>query len=151
MAGIAGFLADQSYLEGVGNFVDAARGDEEAISRAASQIPSQLIPLASLQRWVADFVDPVFRKSQKGLSTEAIIENLKKGIPGLSKQLPAYKTPLTGEEEKKQFPAVRALSPVGVTKENKEFEELYQLLLQKRTMSAELNKIKEDLRKELGL
>lgn len=151
MAGMAGFLSDQSYIEGIGNLVDAAQGDEEAIAKAASQLPSQLIPLSSLQRWVADFVDPVFRKSQPGLSTEAIIQNLKKGIPGLSKELPAYKTPLTQEEEKKQYPVARALSPVGVTKENKRYEDLYQILLKKRTMSAKVSQIKEDLRKKLGL
>ena len=151
MGGLAGFFADQSYIEGVGNFVDAARGDPEAISKALTQVPSQLIPLASLQRWVADFVDPIFRKSARGLSEEAIIQNLAKGIPGLSRFLPAYKTPLTGEEERKQFPVIRALSPIGVTASKKDFEELYQLLIRKRTLSAELNKMKEDIRKELGL
>ncbi|MBI3980965.1 hypothetical protein HY345_03115 [Candidatus Microgenomates bacterium] len=157
LAGLAGFFADQSYVEGLGNFIDAARGDEEAIGRAAAQIPSQLIPLASLQRWIADMVDPVFRKTQKGISVEAILQNLQKGIPGLSKgipgviePLPAFKTPRR-EIERKQFPAVRALSPIRVTQENKKYEDLYQLLLKRRERSARVNQLKEDLRKRLGL
>lgn len=150
VSGLAGFLADQSYVQGIGNFVDAARGDIEAAGRSLSSLPSQLVPLSSLQRWVAGLVDPVYRKTTPGLSVESIVDNLKKGIPGLSQQLPAYQTPF-GEKSVKQLPFANALSPFGISIQRKDAEELYQLLLQKETNHAEINKIKADLKKELGL
>lgn len=148
--GIGGFFSDQSYVQGIGNLLDILQGDVYATGRAVSNLPSQIVPLTSLQRWVARLIDPVFRKTEKGLSVESIIQNLQKGIPFISRGLPAYKEPL-GEESRQQSPLTNALSPLGITVEKKDYEELYQLLMQKREMSAELRKIKEDLRKELGL
>ena len=134
----------------MGDLLDTLSGDIYSFGRMMSNLPSQLIPLSSFIRWTANIIDPVFREAKKGVSLEAIIDNLKKGIPILKQTLPAFKEPL-GEESKRQFPITNALSPLGITIERKDYEDLYNLLMQKREMSAELRKIKEDLRKELGL
>ena len=150
LSATAKFFADQSYVQGIGNFVNSIEGDEYAAGRAIASLPSQLIPLSSLQRWITTLVDPIYRKTETGISVESIIQTLEKGLPVISKRLPAYKTPF-GEEEKRQMPITNALSPIGVSVSNQEFEGLYNLLMQKRTMNAEMRKIKEDLKKELGL
>jgi hypothetical protein len=150
IAGIGGFFSDQSYVQGMGDMLDTLSGDVYSFGRMMSNIPSQVVPLSSLLRWTANITDPIFRETKKGVSAESIIENLKKGLPVLKQTLPAFKEPL-GEESKRQFPITNALSPIGITVEKKDFKDLYDLLMEKREMSAELRKIKEDLRKELGL
>lgn len=150
ISGVGGFFSDQSYVQGMGDLLDTMSGDIYSFGRMMANLPSQVIPLTSLVRWTANLIDPVFRKAEKGISAEAIIENIIKGIPGLKQTLPAFKEPL-GEESKRQFPGFSAFSPIGVTKERKDYKELYDLLLQKREMSAEMRKIYENLRKELGL
>ena len=144
LSGIAGFFSDQSYMEGLGDFIDMAKGDTSAATRAASNIPSQLIPLASLQRWIANLVDPVYRKVGTRLSVENIIQNLEKGIPFLSKNLESYKTPF-GAPSKRQYPFLSAISPIGITKEDRFFKGSFELLQQKKR----LDKIKESLKERL--
>src|SRR3990167_2172385 len=63
VGGVAKFFTDQSYLQGVGSFINATRGDKQALKSALSNIPRQLIPLSSLQGWVARIIDPVYRKA----------------------------------------------------------------------------------------
>jgi len=127
ISGIAQFFSDQSYVQGIGDFVNIAQGDITALTRAASQIPSQLIPLTALQRWIANIIDPIYRKTDKKLSVEGIIENLKSGIPFLTKGLPAYTTP-TGEEEKRQYPFFNPLSPITISKESPEWKNYFNTL-----------------------
>ena len=117
--GIAQYFSDQSYMEGIQGFANFARGDISGISQAASDLPAQLVPLSSLQRWVAQLIDPIYRKPGSGLSTEAVINNLKVGIPFLSKDVEPYLTP-SGEPSKRQYPYLNAVSPLGITKENPE-------------------------------
>jgi len=129
--GVAEFFADQSYVSGLGDFVDMAKGDTVALTRAASNIPSQLIPLVSLQRWVANIIDPIYRKTDTKLSAKGIINNLRKGIPFASKGVEPHTTP-TGEESKRQFPLIQSFSPLGVTKEDPEFSEHFERLKESR-------------------
>jgi predicted RNA-binding protein with EMAP domain len=148
LSGISQFLADQSYLEGIGNFIDVARGDSTAVGRIASNIPSQLMPLTSLQRWVANLIDPVYRKAESGLSVEAIIQNLQKGIPYASKNLEPYKTP-SGEVSKRQMPILNALSPITITKEKPESKDLFDLMQQTSKESNLLSRQKEQFNKSV--
>ena len=143
MAGISEFFADQSYLEGMGDFLDMFRGDVTAASRIVTNMPSQLIPLSSLQRWTATFIDPVYRKADNGLSIDAITQNLMKGIPFLSKRVPSYVTP-TGEPSKRQLPLLNQFSPVNVTKENPEGKGLFDLMRSTSKETKLLNKEKEE-------
>lgn len=148
ISGIAKFFSDQSYMQGLGDFVAVAQGDMTAVVQAASNIPSQLIPLASLQRWVANIIDPVYRKHGSKLSVENIIQNLEAGIPFLSKNLESYKTPL-GAESKRQYPFMSAVSPIGVTKENEFFAGSLDMIQQKKRLDLIKKNLKEKLRERI--
>jgi hypothetical protein len=121
LGGIAEFFADQSYVQGIGDLLDVMRGDEAATGRLAATVPTQLVPLSSLQRWITNIIDPVYRKTERGVSVEAIIQNVKKGIPGLSYDLPAHET-IHGEPSPRPLPLVNAVSPVSVSQETKDVE-----------------------------
>ena len=146
--GIAKFFSDQSYMEGLGDIVGIAEGDVTAATQALSNIPSQLIPLTSLQRWVANMVDPIYRKTQTGLSVESIIQNLEKGIPFLSKRLESYKTPF-GQPSERQYPYVSAVSPVGVTKEDPFFSGKFEMIEQKKRLDNIKKSLKEKLKQKI--
>jgi len=77
-SGIAKFFSDQSYVEGISDLVNAIRNTEGGVSSALTNIPSQFIPLSSLQRWVSQLIDPIYRKPESGFSIDAIIQNLEK-------------------------------------------------------------------------
>lgn len=122
LRGIAEFFADQSYVQGIGDLMDVGRGDQTAWNRIASNIPAQLVPLASLQRWVTQIIDPIYRKAPSGVSVHAVIDNLKKGIPGLSTNVEPYRTN-DGEPSRRQMPGINAVSPVTVTTETPAIDE----------------------------
>jgi GGDEF domain-containing protein len=121
MRGVAEFFSDQSYVQGIGDLIAAVRGDDEAWARAASTIPRQFVPLDSLQRWVANVVDPIYRKSERGFSWSAVLDNIKKDIPVVSKSLPAYED-LQGNPARRQMPLTNALSPFTVSHETDEID-----------------------------
>jgi hypothetical protein len=59
----AKFFADQSYVQGISDLLDAvSKGELYDVDKLITNLPSQLIPLASLQNWVGNLVDPVYRK-----------------------------------------------------------------------------------------
>lgn len=150
ISGIGGFFADQSYVQGMGDLLDILRGDVYAAGRMMGNLPAQMIPLSSFQRWVNTIIDNTYRETEKGATVQAIIDNLKQSIVGLSKTLPPYKAPF-GEVSKRDSPIINALSPLGISINKQDMENLYELLMESRTQNAEIRKIKEDLRKELGL
>jgi len=144
-SGIAQFFSDQSYVQGIGDFVNLAQGDITALTRAASQIPSQLIPLTALQRWVANLIDPIYRKTEKELSVEGIIENLKSGLPGLTFGIPPYTTP-TGEPSKRQYQFINPISPISISKENPKWVDYFNTLQQVSRERVLETKSKEELK-----
>lgn len=147
LGGIAQFFSDQSYVQGIGEMVDAARGvhGKDPLSTAAQTFPQQLVPLASLQRWVNNFIDPVFRKGERGLSGKAFIDQIAKGIPFASKTVDAYTDPL-GDPSKKKFVAGNAFNPFQMTPVDERFEDLYQLQLEARRRKQPLQEAKDELR-----
>ncbi len=115
LTGIMRFFSDQSYMQGLSDLVGFASGEK---SRAVSSVPSQLVPLSSLQGWVNNIIDPLQRKAEKGLSLESVLDNIQMKIVGMSKFVPAQ----IDEEEvpvKKKMQAVNAVSPVRVSKVNR--------------------------------
>lgn len=117
LGGVAEFFSNQSYVEGLGKLLDAVRSEEKGAAEFVATVPGQLIPLASLQRWVTQIVDPVYRKAPKRLTAQGLIDNIKKGIPGLSDDLPAYTTP-DGKPSQRQRPGVNAVAPTTITVED---------------------------------
>jgi hypothetical protein len=144
--GIAQYFSDQSYMEGIGDLVKTVKGDPGALTATAANVPSQLIPLSSLQRWVANIIDPVFRKSESGFDPQTIIDNLKRGIPGFSQDLEPYKT-AAGEPSRRPMPMVNALSPVQVNRGDRAGDEDYQRAIRESESEITERRIKE-LRKE---
>ena len=115
LTGIMRFFSDQSYMQGLSDLVGFVSGEK---SKAVSSVPSQLVPLSSLQGWVNNLIDPLQRKAEKGLSIESVLDNLQMKIIGMSKFVP----PQIDEEEvpvKKKMQAVNAVSPVRVSKVNR--------------------------------
>ncbi len=145
LSGVGGFFSDQSYMQGMNSLLQTLTGDPYAISQAVSNLPSQLIPLVSLQRWINQLIDPVYRKAESGFSLKSVLQNLEKGIVGLGRELPAYKTP-TGEESKRDYPITNLFSPVGIGKSKPEMENLLQDVRKIQEMKA-INKKESDVLK----
>jgi len=135
---MAKFFTDQSYLSGISDLMAVAGGEEYALERAMANIPRQLIPLTSLLGWVTRTVDDIYRHPKTA------VENIKTGIPFLSKQVEPYRTP-TGEVSKRDYPLFHAISPITVGKIKPEFERLFQA----RGKASELRKAREDVLDEL--
>jgi hypothetical protein len=108
------YFAAQTYVQSIGNIVDISRGDLYAVNRLASNVPSQFIPLISLQSWVTRIIDPVFRKPAKDFSFEGVIENLMTRIPGLSRGISPY-TDMRGKPSIRHYPLFNAFSPFYVS------------------------------------
>lgn len=135
MGGTAQFFADQSYVDQMGKLVDAMSGKEGAGSEFIAGVPSQLIPMSSLIRWATMIIDPVYRKVDSSTLISRVIDNLKKGIPGLSETLPAFKTP-QGKNSERQMPVVNAFSPLTVTEETNQKGSYDRLLAARRRVAA---------------
>jgi hypothetical protein len=90
------FLAGQTFLEGLNNFVRLASGDiDYSLPGNIAYTAGQVIPLEGMVRYINTIVDPIYRKGA------SIQENIMKNLPGLSSQLPAYTTP-TGEPSRRE-------------------------------------------------
>lgn len=115
IAGLSRFFSDQSYMQGLGDLVGFAQGQKADFFAA---IPTQLIPLSSLQGWVNGIMDEIKRKPEKGLSMTSIVDKIKLKIIGMSKLVPAQ----IDQDElpiKKQKRIVNAFSPLQVSKVDK--------------------------------
>ena len=112
------YFSQQTFLSGLGSFVKLAQGDiDYSLGSNIGFAASQAIPLSSLLRWVATIVDPVYRKGRG--ATEVI----KKGIPGLSQELPPYMS--VGGKISKREP-FNFIFPWDVGISQPQYEELYQ-------------------------
>lgn len=140
MAGTLGFFADQSYVRGIGDIIDAFRGDEYKQARGLSNIPAQLIPYRSAMGWIARLVDPVYRKTTGGTVPEQIGKSLVSQIPFASKSLEAYQTPF-GTDSERQFPMINAISPFSISQERPEEKAYYDARNSIRQEKKEVNRI----------
>jgi hypothetical protein len=125
LGGIGEFFASMSYVEGVGQLMNLVKNAPGALSKLVAEAPAQLIPLASLQRWINNFfIDPIYRKTDKEISAESIIDNARKSIIFSTKGLPAFENP-DGEVSRRTYPGLNAFSPIPLSKSNKEYEDEY--------------------------
>ena len=91
------YWVNQTSLKGMGDFVRFAEGDDDySLGRIAGSVVGQTVPLTALQRYVANIVDPIYRKSK------GAVQSIQSGIPGLSKSLEPYTNPL-GEPSKRNI------------------------------------------------
>lgn len=148
LGGISEFFSDQSYVQGMGELLGVLTGVAGSGARAVTNIPRQFIPLSALQNWIAGLVDPIFRKADKDLSAGAIVDNLKKGIPGLSKQLNPY-TNLVGEPSERPSVFGNALSPVQFRPDS-EKSSVYREIRQRQQEADLASKQKQNMYDSLG-
>jgi hypothetical protein len=123
LMGQAKFFTDQTYLQGVDNFMKVISGEEDAnVGSSLGFVAQQAIPLAGLQRYIASIVDPTFRK-KKGFT-----DSLLSAIPGYSKNLEPYTDPFTGEESKRNLTAYVAPYEFGRSSDTKELKGKKQMI-----------------------
>ena len=90
---LAKLFSQQTYVQGISNLVDLLSGSEDVnLGATLGFTAGQATPLQGLQRYVANIVDPVFRKKP------GFKESLQADIPFASKGLEPYVDPRTGEE-----------------------------------------------------
>lgn len=144
---VADFFTDQSYLQTVGDIVDALKGDNFKQTRLIASIPQQMVPYRAFQGWVTRMIDPIYRKVDwKDGIPIAIAQSMQSQIPFLSQNLPAYRDPF-GRESKRQFPLINAINPLRVTEVDPLGEELYLQNQKKRELTRTERKIKESFEK----
>jgi len=149
---IAQFFSDQSYMQGMNNLLQVASGGTSELKSAVANIPSQLIPLSSLQRWITQIIDPIYRKPASGFSLKSITDKIATGIPFASKNVAPYTNPF-GMPSQRQAPIYQAFSPANFGTVQPNFEALLQATRQQQKMKylkEDLkSKIKEEIQKRL--
>lgn len=109
------FFGDQSYMENVGNLMDAlVDGDYYKFNRLTANIPAQFIPMQGFVSFITRMIDDVYRKP------ESILDNLKSQLPFLSQSVGYWEDPF-GEASRRQNNLLNLLSPVSITKEKELF------------------------------
>jgi len=133
----AEYLSQQTFLEGVGNFVSLLRGDVDfTLSKNIGYTASQLIPLQGLVRWISTAIDPVYRKAKTAG------EQIRSNLPFLSMTLQPYTLP-TGEPSKRE--RINLFMPYDITKS----VELYEPLLEERRQQLQQNAVINQLKKQI--
>ncbi len=95
VSGMAQFFSQQTFLTGIGNFVNWASGDQDvSLGSSLGFTAQQIIPMEALISYINSIIDPIYRKSS------GFIPSIQKNIPGLSQGLPAYTEP-SGEPSKR--------------------------------------------------
>lgn len=154
LGGVAEFFSDQSYMQGLGNLIGTVQSIGQGgkgttnLAGQASTLAGQLVPLASLQRWVARMIDPVFRKPGKEFNVESIVQNLKRDIPFVSKTVEPYLTP-RGEESKRPMPFLNALTPFTVSTQVPEYIQKLRGVRSEARLRATFTKQSDALKEEL--
>jgi len=130
------FWTQQTFVSGLGSFVKLMEGDQDyTLVRNLTQPVDQLKPMAGFLRYVSTIVDPIFRKP--GTFTE----QLKSGVPFLTKDIPPYTEP-TGEPSKRNI--FQYITPYGVGIEKPEYEQPLQERTIKLQQNARGNQLKKD-------
>jgi hypothetical protein len=113
---MASYFTDQSYMRGLGDLLDAMRGDEYKINRMVSSPAQQSVPFGSFLGWVSRIVDPIYRKVDysRGIPT-SVVQNIQARMPFASKKLPPYISP-TGEPQERKNLLANQVSPFKLAK-----------------------------------
>jgi len=84
------FLADQSYMKNIGDFVAGAKGDAGGFARQLANYPSQVIPYRAMLSFIERITDPVQRQPDPdGTLLEKQMQYMIAQIPGLAQKVPA--------------------------------------------------------------
>ncbi len=95
---LVNFWSQSTPMQGLGGFVRMIEGDVDYnLIRTAASTTSQLVPFTALQRYIATAIDPIYRRPR------TFGEQLKTGIPFLSKQIERTYTEPTGEPSERNI------------------------------------------------
>jgi len=102
---LAAAALDTTYIR---DFIDLATamnstGGDNTLQRLGGQIAGRFIPGAGALRLGAQLTDPTQR------ATEGALQDIQSGIPGLRQQLPALKSPYSGEDQELPLNPLTAL------------------------------------------
>lgn len=132
-------FADQPMLRGLSNFANFASGNPDYTAISSSVFAAgQFIPLNGMLRWITTALDPVFRDTKN----EGWWGNMKKDIPGLSKQLLPFLTP-GGEPSRRNISDY--LSPYSLGVIDTDYEQQFQQYLR----DTQLGKIDSTAQNEI--
>ena len=126
MGEMALFFGDQSYIRSLGLMAKAAQGDWRSAEQLVGSLPTQLIPLSALQRWINNIIDPYQRQSTKEFGIKPFVQEIMKSGVGLSQFVPKIKGERPGEESLKPSRFVNLVSPLPVSLVNPLKEQVYQ-------------------------
>ena len=132
-------ITEQTPLSGMSDFMKAVSGDiDYSIPGVAARTAGQIIPFEGLLAYINTVLDPVYRKSK------TFSENLKKMIPGVTKDLPAYEK-VTGEPATRNWTDFFLPYSAGMAEE--EFDRLYK----ERIRETQLKYIETETKRKLGI
>lgn len=84
------FMVSQTFMSGIRDAMDAVSDGERYGNKYINRLAGSAVPFSSFNRWIAQNIDPIIRRPGD------VIESMKVGLPGLSKQVPPLITS-TGE------------------------------------------------------
>lgn len=143
------FLADQSYLKNIGDFVSATKGDMGGYTKLVSNYPQQLIPFRALLSWVNRLTDPVQRQADpEGSLLDRQMQQFMSQIPLLSQKVPERLGPL-GEPIENQNRVLNAFSPNRITSVEPSYEAIFQIKRQGRDLDRLKKDLRDGIRKEI--
>ncbi len=141
IGGMSKFFSDQSYVQGIGNLIEAAQSEtgraSAALTSLLANLGRQVIPLGSLVSAVSRTIDDTYR------NPKGYIQSMEATLPILSKKVPAYTTPF-GEPSKRQYPVLSNILPYGVSKESPVGEQYYQGYTQELKAKREARTLQEE-------
>lgn len=115
----AQFFSQQTFLSGLGNFVNWASGSQDvSLGSSLGFTAQQIVPMEALISYVNTIIDPVYRKAP------GFVQSIQKNIPGLSQQLPAYTDP--NGEPSTRIPS-NYVAPYDLGQQNKNYEPALQI------------------------
>lgn len=138
---MAEYLSGQTFLEGMNNFVKFFSGDADyTFAKNMGYTAGQVIPLQGLVRWVSGIIDPVYRKAT------TFGDQIKSGIPGVSKTLPPYLDP-TGEPSTRE--GYNSFTPYDITPNKSEYNKPLEERQDKLQQNAVINKTVKEMESQL--
>jgi hypothetical protein len=127
--------AQQTSMANVENILKMLQGDiDTSLAGSAGFATAQIIPMEGFLRYVAQFIDPVYRKAG------GFLGNIEAGLPLVSMTLPSYKDPL-GNTEKRSF--INNFLPYDISKSNINYEIPYQMRMSQLQSNAIENNIQK--------
>ena len=135
LVGSMEFFSDQSYVRTLGDFIKSLQGDMQSVKNIITTMPEQMIPLSSLQGWVNSLIDPLYRKPERDINWESIVDNLQKKIIFSSQFVPAAKD-IFGKPQVNKDRFINAVSPLKYKIGDADFQRIYDQIQQAKQIKS---------------